>query len=100
MKEPFWARDGLSSDVVGEVTNTNSKGGSNADERINRNRFFAAFDFADVFRIEVCLFAKLLLRHFRSLSTLANGGSKQFPISRLRRHKGSVWKRAETINQL
>ena len=56
-------------------------GGGDARQRVNGDSFFAAFDFTDVFGIEVGALAEVLLRQFHPLSVEADGFSQDSSMS-------------------
>jgi len=69
------------SKLVNQISNTNTKSLGNPREGKNAGRFFAAFQFTDIDRVQVGFLRQLFLTQFGTFSKTANGFANDFLMS-------------------
>ena len=83
--------------VTHEIAQAHFERRGNAGKRINRNGFLHAFNFANVFRVQIRQFTQPLLRQFCLLAVIADGLAKRFTICGMCCHD---WKRSRYVCQI
>lgn len=86
------------SESLNQIARAHSNSLGNPQKRMKADPLLAAFDLADVNRVEVRLFSQLLLTQARLHSVLTNGISENSELWRLARHSLSSEQKGQNAN--